>query len=136
MRRVAVLAIKPKYAETIYAGTKSWEFRKVPPPVPGLVLLYESAPVSAITGRVWLSAKIQGLKRIVWAFISGQKMLGFEPGLTEQEFEAYVGKAESVAACFVSSPKRFDKPIPLLNGVRPPQNWADFHVREEEEVSK
>jgi len=74
--RVIIMAIKPKYAEAIYAGKKRWEFRKAPPPVPGWVLLYESAPVSAITGKVFLGAKIQGEPSVVWGFAKTQKTIG------------------------------------------------------------
>ena len=66
--KVIVLAIKPKYAEKIYSGKKRWEFRKAPPPVPSWVLLYESAPVSKITGMVYLAAKVQGLPELVLGY--------------------------------------------------------------------
>lgn len=78
-KTVVMMAIKPKYAEAIYAGKKRWEFRKAPPPVPGWVLLYESAPVSAVTGKVFLAAKIQGEPGCVWGFAKTQKTIGGGP---------------------------------------------------------
>lgn len=68
-RTILVMAIKPKYAELIYSGTKRWEFRKAPPPVPSWVYLYESAPVSKITGKVFLGFKVQGESGIVWNLV-------------------------------------------------------------------
>ena len=133
MRRVVILAIKPKYAEAIYAGAKCWEFRTAPPPVPGWVFLYESAPVSAVTGKVYLAARIQGHPAVVSDLVGAFDHLGLGKGLSEEELKAYVGKAESVAACFVHAPKRFDEPIPLPKGIRPPQNGAHYHVSEEKE---
>lgn len=135
-KHVVLLAIKPKYAEAIYAGTKRWEFRKAPPPVPGWVFLYESAPVSAVTGKVYLAAKIQGYSEAVWSFAKTQKTIGGGVGVTLREFQAYVGKAKSVAACATFDVQRFDKPVSLPPGVRPPQNWGRYHVREEEDGAK
>lgn len=131
-KRIVILAIKPKYAKMIYAGTKRWEFRKVPPPVPGWVFLYESAPVSAITGKVYLAAKIQGEPECVWGFSSTQKTIGGGPGITLREFQAYVGKAKSVCACAMFYPNRFDVPVPLPAGVRPPQNYVRYVLVERE----
>lgn len=130
-KKIIILAIKPKYAEAIYAGTKRWEFRKVPPPVPGWVYLYESAPVSALTGQVYLAAKIQGEPDCVWGFAKTQKTIGGGPGITMREFLEYVGKAKSVCACATFFAKRFDAPIPL---VRPPQNYGRYFVKESEEA--
>lgn len=129
---VIILAIKPKYAEAIYSGAKRWEFRKVPPPIPGWVLLYESAPVSAVTGQVFLAAKIQGEPECVWGFARTQKTIGGGPGITLREFNAYVGKAKSVCACATFFAKRFDTPVPLPKGVHPPQNYGRYFVSESE----
>ena len=49
-KKVIILSIKPKYAKMIYEGTKAWEFRKKAPPVGVPMLIYESAPVSKVTG--------------------------------------------------------------------------------------
>ena len=134
-KTVVVMAIKPKYAEAIYAGEKRWEFRKAPPPVPGWVLIYESAPVSAITGKVFLGAKIQGMTDCVWGFARTQKTIGGGPGITKREFLAYCGKRKSVAACATFFAERFDSPAPLPPGVRPPQNWGRYYLKEESEAS-
>ena len=125
-KQVIIMAIKPKYADMIYDGTKRWEFRKVPPPVPGWVLLYESAPVSAVTGQVYLAAKIQGEAACVWGFAKTQKNIGGGPGITVREFYSYVGKAKSVSACATFFAERFKSPIHLPAGVHPPQNYGRY----------
>lgn len=133
--RIIIMAIKPKYAEAIYSGKKRWEFRKAPPPVPGYVWLYESAPVSAITGRVFLGAKIQGESSLVWGFAKTQKTIIGSAGITEKQFSDYVGKAHSVAACACFFAERTAYgPIPLPPGVRPPQNWGRYYISDESEV--
>jgi len=129
---IVLLAIKPKYAEAIYAGTKRWEFRKAPPPVPGWVFLYETAPVSAITGKVFLGAKIQGMPDAVWGFARSQKTIGGSAGITLKAYYDYVGKANSVAACACFFAEKRPEPIPLPTGVRPPQNWGRYIVKESE----
>lgn len=131
-KSIVLLAIKPKYAEAIYAGTKRWEFRKAPPPVPMWVYLYESAPVSAITGKVFLGAKIQGEPSVVWGFARTQKAIDGGAGITQKVFLDYVGKASSVAACACFFAEKWPDPIPLTTGVRPPQNWGRYIVAESE----
>ena len=134
-KTVVVMAIKPKYAAAIYAGTKRWEFRKAPPPVPGWVLIYESAPVSAVTGKVYLAAKIQGEPECVWSFSrSLSKVIG-GAGITSRDFLEYCGKSHNVAACATFFSERFDSPQPLPPGVRPPQNWGRYYTRDESEAS-
>ena len=134
-KHIIIMAIKPKYAEAIYAGKKRWEFRKAPPPVPGWVLLYESEPVSAVTGKVFIAAKIQGEPECVWGFAKTQKTIGGGPGISEREFRAYCGKRNSVSACATFFAERFDSPQPLPPGVRPPQNWGRYYIPDESEAS-
>lgn len=125
-KKIVVLAIKPKYAEAIYSGKKRWEFRKVPPPVPGWVYLYESAPVSKITGCVYLAFKVQGQPDNVWSIAKLQSLIGGSTGISRPEFKAYVGKAKSVAACATFSAERYPEPIALDPGFHPPQNWGRY----------
>lgn len=54
--KVLVMSLKPQYAAAIYAGTKRFEFRKKPPTnLKAVYLVYESAPVSKLTGTVMFS---------------------------------------------------------------------------------
>ena len=55
-----VISIQPRFAKAIYAGKKRWEFRKVPPKSFQSFFVYESSPVSKITGSIKFSTKITG----------------------------------------------------------------------------
>lgn len=130
-RKVVILSIKPKYARMIYDGIKRWEFRKAPPPVPGWVLLYESAPVSAVTGTVYLGARIQGESECVWDLVKHQKSIGNGTGITLREFRSYVGPKRKVAACATFFAERFDSPVPLPAHVHPPQNYGTYVIADD-----
>ena len=125
-RTVLVLAIKPKYAKAIYEGRKNWEFRKAPPPLFREMYVYESAPVSAVTGTIAFSESVTGVPLAVWDIVKTNKC--FTRNLTGISFpglEAYAGK-HIVTALRVYEPKRFDKPVKF--GSRPPQNWGKYLI--------
>lgn len=132
MIKITILSIKPKYAELIYSGTKRWEFRRAPPPVPSWVYLYESAPVSKITGKVFLGFKVQGESGIVWNLVKKQRLVGGGPGISQKVFNEYVGKASSVAACATFFANKFPEAVSLPDGCRPPQNWGCYVVEDKE----
>ena len=67
--KVIVMSIKPKYAKAIYEGKKHWEFRKTPPPLFTRIYIYESAPVSAVTGWVYFSDLVTGIPVCVWDIV-------------------------------------------------------------------
>ena len=135
-RSVIVLAIKPKYAKAIYEGRKNWEFRKAPPPIFREMYVYESAPVSAITGTVTFSDSITGIPLSVWDIVKTNKCYTQNnPGVSFAELEAYTGK-NTLTALRVFDFKRFDSPYPLPSGARPPQNWGRYYLKPESEVEK
>ena len=67
--KVIVMSLKPKYAKAIYEGRKNWEFRKTPPPLFKEIFIYESAPVSRITGRVMFSEEVRGVDMAVYEIV-------------------------------------------------------------------
>ena len=69
-----IMAIKPRFANLIYEGRKVWEFRKAPPPLMRLVYVYESAPVSAITGTLMFRSKVEGILDDVWETVTCSKV--------------------------------------------------------------
>ncbi len=124
---VIVLAIKPKYAKAIYEGRKNWEFRKAPPPLFREMYVYESAPVSAITGTITFSESVTGIPMAVMDIVRTNKCFTRNlPGITMDDLEAYAGK-RLVTALRVYETKRFDKPVAFKP--RPPQNWGRFLLR-------
>ena len=121
---VIVMAIKPKYAKAIYEGRKNWEFRKAPPPIYKEIYLYESAPVSRITGRISFCASVTGIRPIVWEMVKTNKCFQRNlPGIKESELEEYAGK-HNVTALRVYRVERLEK-SPTF-GAKPPQNWGRF----------
>ena len=123
--RDPVLAIHPKFAEAIYDGRKNWEFRLVPPPVNSRVFLYETAPVSMVTGAVLFMYKVEGHPAWVWEVVKGLGHFhrgGYnKPGISKKQFDEYTHGKEKVAALRVLAAHRLDKPVKLLSA--PPQNW-------------
>ena len=120
---VIVMAIKPKYAKAIYEGRKNWEFRKAPPPIYKEIYIYESAPVSKITGRVIFDMSVTGLRFDVWGIVERCRTLCGRPGINQDEFLEYAGMHD-VTALHVYKVKRLEHEVTF--GAKPPQNWGRF----------
>ena len=122
--KVIVMSLKPKYAQAIYEGRKNWEFRKAPPPLYQRVYIYESAPVSAVTGWVYFSESITGIPDAVWDIVKTNKCFTMNlTGISLPELKAYAGN-KLVTALRVLAPERADHPIEF--DAKPPQNWGRF----------
>ena len=118
-----IMAIKPKFANLIYEGKKQWEFRKVPPPLMRVVYVYESEPVSAITGTLFFRSKVEGIVDDVWETVTRGKVFARNgTGIGLETLKAYVGNNPTVAALRVACPERMDKPVKIA--CRPPMNWC------------
>ena len=110
MMRTIIFSIKPKWAEKIYSREKHIEFRRAIPKCihPGEeeyvnVLLYESAPVSKVTGRCLMC---------VSAFAPDGKFSDetLKKGcVTEQEMASY-SRGRPVYALSVSGAEKWDVP--------------------------
>lgn len=120
-----IMAIKPRFAKLIYDGRKVWEFRKTPPPLMRLVYVYESDPVSAITGTLMFRSKVEGIPDAVWETVSRSKVFTFNgTGIGYDDLREYVGHSPTVAALRVCAVERMDKPVKV--SFRPPQNWCNL----------
>ncbi len=118
-----IMAIKPRFAKMIYEGRKVWEFRKAPPPLMRLVYVYESAPVSAITGTLMFRSKVEGILDDVWETVARSKVFTCNgTGIGYDALREYVGDSRTVAALRVCAVEKMDKPVKIL--FRPPQNWC------------
>jgi predicted transcriptional regulator len=126
---IILLAIKPRYAADIYAGRKTIEFRRVIPrcmlPENGgesvKAFLYESAPVSKVTGACVLSVRSFSPDGI---FDSGTLGRGC---VTEDESSGYF-RGKSGYALSVSGIEKFPGPAHVrefltMSQSRPPQNF-------------
>ena len=108
--KVIVMSIKPKYAKAIYEGRKHWEFRKAPPPLYERIYIYESAPVSKVTGWLMFSEAVTGIPLVVWDMVKTNRV--FTKNLTGISYEDLV------------KPTRCEHPISF--DAKPPQNWGRF----------
>jgi len=119
-----VMAIKPKYAKAIYDGRKNWEFRKAPPPLYKTIYVYESAPVSKITGLVMFCASVRGAWFEVLDMVRGNRCFTRNlPGISRLELQEYAG-TKLVTALRVYEAKRLDRVVEF--NAKPPQNWGTF----------
>ena len=122
--KAIVMSLHPKYAKAIYEGRKQWEFRKTPPPLFKDILIYESDPVSKITGRVWFCESFTGLPIVVWDFVKRNRIYTQNlTGITLEKLEEYAGD-KLVTALRVHKAARFDHDIGF--DCKPPQNWGTF----------
>ena len=127
--KVLVLSIKPKYAEAIYSGTKRFEFRKVPPRnLNSVYLMYESAPVSKITGTVMFCASLTVRAHAMVAAIMGlMNVKKFHAislmGISEKELIAYAGGPDKFVTALMVSRASKDSEYERYH-IRPPQNWG------------
>lgn len=123
--KVIMMSLKPKYAKAIYEGRKNWEFRKTPPPLFKEIYIYESAPVSKITGTVVFTEEIRGVPLSVYEIVKTNKCFTRNlPGITALELEEYAGRLNLVSALRVHRAERLDHEINLC--AKPPQNWGTF----------
>lgn len=126
--KAIVMAIKPKYAKAIYEGRKNWEFRKAPPPLFKYILVYESAPVSRITGRVMFSVAVTGCSAVVFDMVSNYRTYNENrTGITNDALAEYAGR-HVVTALRVCEAERFAEGVDIRMDARPPQNWGRFAV--------
>lgn len=124
--KVIVMAIKPTYAKAIYEGRKNWEFRKAPPPLFKCIMVYESAPVSRITGVVMFDTAVTGCPADVFDLASNNRVYTTnKPGITYDGLKEYAGE-HHVTALRVFAAKRFAEGVDVHMDVRPPQNWGRF----------
>ena len=123
--KVIVMSLKPKYAKAIYEGRKNWEFRKTPPPLFKTIYIYESAPVSKITGTVVFSEEVRGVPMAVYDIVKTNKCFtSNRPGITLLELEEYAKSPSLVSALRVHRAERLEHTITFTS--KPPQNWGTF----------
>jgi predicted transcriptional regulator len=88
------------------------------------MFVYESAPISAVTGTITFSESVTGIPMAVWDIVRTNKCFSRNlTGISLPALEAYTGK-HTVTALRVLDSKRFDKPVKF--GPRPPQNWGKY----------
>jgi predicted transcriptional regulator len=118
--RVAVLSIHPAYAQRILDGTKRVEFRKRPLANDVThVLLYATAPVSAIVGAFAVDGQRTLSPQMLWREFRNVAGIGWG------DFRAYYAGRRAGTGIAVGQVFRPDEPLCLrqrLGIARPPQS--------------
>ena len=120
-----LISIRPRFAEQIFAGTKTVELRRVCPraSVGDLALVYVSSPVKELRGGFEVAKIITATPSTLW------KKVGNKSGVTKTEFFAYFRGKKQAHALVIK--RTWLLPVPLCltslrkkkGGFRPPQNF-------------
>jgi predicted transcriptional regulator len=118
---VALLSIRPEYAERILTGEKTWEFRRVrfKRNVTHL-LLYASQPIGKIVGIVEVTQILEQSPERLWIACSGSA------GIKWRAYETYFNQVDIGFAIELGRVVRFREPLELriIKPVgRPPQSF-------------
>jgi predicted transcriptional regulator len=112
-RRVALMSIHPGYAEAILSGRKRAEFRKRPLAEDvSIVLIYATAPVSAIVGWFTVRGTLRATPEDIW------RQLHSVGEICWHDFANYYSGYGSGVALLVGEVGRLARPVPL-SGVDP-----------------
>ena len=129
-----LISIRPRFAEKIFAGSKTVELRRVCPKISSgdLVLVYVSSPAKELRGAFEVGQVISTSTSALWS------QVGKKSGINREEFVAYFcGKAKAHALIIK---RAWKLPVPIClatlrrrkGGFRPPQN---FHYLKRNESS-
>ena len=132
-----ILSIKPKWAELIYSGKKTIEWRKSCPKRENIecVYLYETAPVKKVTGFfVW-----DGCEQLVFSEPKEKKDIHpdaqkiIDAGCVPlEDLKKYKGDTFNLFGWKIKNPTKFYEPWGLQSEnlkrppKRPPQSWCYY----------
>jgi predicted transcriptional regulator len=122
--RALLLSVRPRFAQSILAGTKTAEIRRQRPAVhPGtLVIIYATRPVGAIVGTARIAGVSQGTPDEMWELHRART------GVTRPEFDDYLSGAEIAYILLLSMIQQLE-PLLTLEQIRaetafqPPQSY-------------
>lgn len=120
-RRVALLSIHPRHAESILSGRKRVELRRVPVASDTThVLVYATAPAKAIVGWFEVEGIDEDTRTNIW---NAHRSVS---GVSRREFRTYFAGAARAYAIRVGQAHRLQVPVSVdaIPGVkRPPQSF-------------
>jgi predicted transcriptional regulator len=120
--KAIVLAIKPKYAELILAGTKTVELRRSwSASDVGAIVIYASSPIQRLVGVVRVNEVIKTAPTNLWSY---SKELG--GGLTRSELREYFKGKPSGYAVVLRDAQRFGEPLDpteVISNFKAPQSF-------------
>jgi predicted transcriptional regulator len=116
------MSIHPEYAEAIISGRKRAEFRKRPLADDiDLVLIYATAPVSAIIGWFTVRETVKTTPKSIW------NSLHDVAGISWSEFSAYYSDCSEAVALLVGEAKRLSRPMGLKDLTPQPPTPQSFN---------
>lgn len=132
-QRVALMAIQPRFAQAILAGSKRVEFRKrrLASDI-DTVLIYESAPTQRIVGRFTIDHTVVADPAALW------RQFGAVGGIPREEFMEYYASHASGVGFVVGDAQRYYRPIALRElSACPavPQSFAYLHASTLKEIA-
>ncbi len=121
-QRALLLSLKPKYAQAIYEGRKTLEFRRRPPrcAFPIRAFIYETLPVGRVTGFVMIVALRDAAPGKLEDLVPGSDPL-------HADYAAYLRGASHPVALVLGAAQRFAAAMALAEafgaGVTAPQSY-------------
>lgn len=119
-----VLSIKPEFANKIFDGTKTFEFRKVifKNTAVKTVIVYASSPVQQVIGEFQIDSIINLDLKTLW------EMTNSSSGISKDYFYKYFANRELGYAIKIKNPKKYVTPKSLKRDFNlvPPQSFAYF----------
>jgi len=118
-RQTLLLSIRQEYADAILDGRKTFELRRVKPDIRrgDRVVLYVTAPVSALCGHFLVDEVVTGSPTHIWGCVRS------DAGVTRRQVYDYLRDARSPCAIRVRDAYRFKNSMPV-EGIR--QAWTEF----------
>ena len=120
MPKTILISIHPEYAERILTGEKTYELRRrLPLEKPERMVIYATAPISAVVGTAEVTDTIDLPLTELW------KRVRKSAFVTLDEFHEYFRPHDRGKAFVLRNPVRFPSPIPITEyGLkRAPQSW-------------
>jgi predicted transcriptional regulator len=127
-----LLSIRPRFADQIFAGTKTVELRRVRPRVKtgDLVIVYASGTQKALVGAFQIADVIAGSAESIW------RRFGGGTGLSKAEFDGYFAGADTGFALEVARTWQLPAPVQLATlrrqrgGFQAPQSYRYMDLTE------
>lgn len=127
-----LLSIRPRFADSIFAGTKTVELRRVKPRLQAgdLIVVYESGATKGIVGAFEVADLTVAAPNSIWRKFNGGT------GLSKREFESYFNGVSVGYAIRIGKLWKLPEPVRLKTlrkrhaGFRPPQSYHYWNLDE------
>jgi predicted transcriptional regulator len=107
--RAMLLSVRPRFAESILAGAKRAEIRRLRPAArPGTpVIIYATRPLAAVVGTACIDSVCHGAPSVLWEQYQSQV------GVTQQEFNQYLHGVSTAYLLILGNMQRLTSPLTL-----------------------